>query len=377
MSTNHDKPIQRVPLKNLLLDTNNPRFGVERGERANQKDILDFIVENFGISDVINSLAYNGYFEAEPLIARDNEDGTFTVVEGNRRLSACLILAGSERAKNQLKIRSSVHKTSGWSEETTELPVQVYKKGEDTLKLHAYLGVRHIMSAKAWDSYSKATWIHDVISDGQMTLEQICEVTGDKNRTIKRLLEGYYVINQLKNQGLFKPENSLRKGRGSNPEFPFSWVYTLIDYSPVRREMGLDEFQPKNQNPIKKDKEVSASKILTYMFGDKSKGLPPAINDSRQLGALANAIDDSQKREMLSSGKTVDQIEELTKPPIDQFSHALIEVKENLSLALSIVSAGQLSSQETEELLPRTKEVANLSATLYKAIRDSTEPEQF
>lgn len=89
-----------VPLDRLLLDGDNPRFGEGSGQ-SSQADILDYIVQKFGVTDVISSLAVNGYFEAEPMVCRDLGDGDFVVAEGNRRLAACLILAGDPRASRQ------------------------------------------------------------------------------------------------------------------------------------------------------------------------------------------------------------------------------------------------------------------------------------
>lgn len=275
-----------IPLNQLNLDARNPRFGIEKGLRPNQTDILDFIVDNFGVEDVISSLAYNGYFAAEPIIARREADGSLTVVEGNRRLSACLILAGSDRAKNQKsKAAEYLNKSKITWTEKTEIPVHVVEHDDkESLRLHAYLGVRHIMSAKAWDSYAKAAWIDEVTSSKEMTLDEIAQVTGDKNRTIQRLIEGYNFINQLISDGLFSPKNSLRKGRGSNPDFPFSWVYTILDYSPAREWLGLTGNDPTNKRPIKKNKTADSAALVTYMYGDKSKGRIAAIKDSRQLG---------------------------------------------------------------------------------------------
>ena len=371
-----ERPVEDITLAKLNLDTNNPRFGATKGKRSNQTDILDFIVENFGVDDVIYSLAYNGYFQAEPLIARENGDGTYTVVEGNRRLSACLILSGSDRARNQRKKRDQVEVvTQEWNEETTTVPVQVYGKDEDTFKLNSYLGVRHIMAAKAWDSYAKAAWIDQVVSNKEMTLDQICEVTGDKNRTIRRLLEGYYFINQLKDEGYFSPENSIRKGRGSNPEFPFSWVYTLLDYNQVRKFVGLDDSDPTNNRPVPVDRLGQSAKILYYMFGDRSKGQSAAIEDSRQLGGLASAIGDVNKRHYLDQGKKVSEIEVLSQPPVEQLSQSLTSAYESLNNAMRIVSAGSLEHHDASEMLPRSKEVTRLSQSLYRAIRDIDDPE--
>jgi len=361
-----------VALRELNLDARNPRFGVEKGQRGNQVDILDFIVENFGVEDVISSLAYNGYFAAEPLIARREPDGTLTVVEGNRRLSACLMLAGSERAKNQTRRAQEYTSTMTvpWSEDTP-VPVHIVDHADDeSLRLHAYLGVRHIMSAKAWDSYAKAAWIDEVVTSGEMTLEQISQVTGDKNRTIKRLLEGYHFVNQLIKEGLFTPGNSLRKGRGSNPDFPFSWVYTLLDYGPVREWLDLESNNPTNPKPIKKEKIAESAALMGYMYGDKSTGRVAAIKDSRQLGLLANAVSDPIKRELLSEGRSIEKIDEMTRPSADRLARALSQANEHLSNALSIASGGGVNDQDAIPLLGLSKEVANLALSVHRKLRD-------
>jgi len=366
-----NQTVEFIELHKLLLDGENPRFGVARGSRGNQTDILDYIVENFGIDDVLSSLAYNGYFEAEPLIARMNGDGTYTIVEGNRRLSACLILSKDGRAKNQ------AHRALQFPKEllekwhaTSKIPVHVFKVGDDLHKLNAYLGVRHITSAKAWDSYAKAAWIESIVKSGQMNLEQICEVTGDKNRTIRRLLEGYYFINQLIESHHFDPRNSVRKGRGSNPDFPFSWVYTLLDYGPVREHLGLDDFDPSQEKPIPSDKLREASDVVKYMFGDRSSATNAAIRDSRQLGALALAISDPVQRELLSRGKNIQEVEKLTKPAIDQITGSLAIIREELASATSVVNSGKLNSGDLHSAEAQAKEAAAMAAALYRTIRN-------
>lgn len=368
-----------VKLKDLNLDARNPRFGIEKGQRGNQTEILDFIVENFGVEDVISSLAFNGYFAAEPLIARREADGTLVVVEGNRRLSACLMLANADRAKNQRR-RAQEYveaKKFPWSEDT-EVPVHIVNhKDKEALRLHAYLGVRHIMSAKAWDSYAKAAWIDEVVSSGEMTLAEIAQVTGDKNRTIQRLLEGYHFINQLIEEGLFQPGNSLRKGRGSNPDFPFSWVYTLLDYNPVREWLDITGNDPTNKKPIKPNKTADSASLVGYMFGDKNRNRIAAIKDSRQLGLLANAVSDPVKREYLEQGATIEQIEELSRAPADQLARALNAAQASLSAALSISSSGGISGRDLTSLVAKSKEVASLGASLFKTLRDMDEPESF
>ena len=376
MSETAERPVEYIELDKLLLDAENPRFGVAKGARRNQKEILDYIVENFGIDDVLSSLAYNGYFDAEPLIARKNDDGTYTIIEGNRRLSACLILSHSSRANNQLQRTSQFSKEvlEKWSEPGITIPVHVFGKTDNLNKLNAYLGVRHITSAKAWDSYAKAAWIDSVVSNGEMTLSEIAEVTGDKNNTIQRLLEGYYFVNQLIKSGDFIPENSNRKGRGSNPEFPFSWIYTLLNYARVRDHLKLAEFDEKNQKPVPHDRVREASNIVRYMFGDRSSAQNGAITDSRQLGALATAVSDPVQRDLLERGKSIDEIIKQTRPSIDQLTSSLMTCKEELILAAGLVNSGDIPAEDAEKVLAQARDVANLAAALFRSIKNLDEP---
>ena len=57
-----------LPLSNLQLDGSNPRLGANAGHLRSQVEILDAVVDVFGIDDVLSSLAVNGYFEAEPMV---------------------------------------------------------------------------------------------------------------------------------------------------------------------------------------------------------------------------------------------------------------------------------------------------------------------
>ena len=77
------------PLAELHFDMKNPRFGGRAGDIKTEAATLDYIVHNFGIEDVISSIAANGYFQSEPLVGVEGKNG-ITILEGNRRLAACL-----------------------------------------------------------------------------------------------------------------------------------------------------------------------------------------------------------------------------------------------------------------------------------------------
>ncbi|NYS16422.1 hypothetical protein HZS47_26615 [Achromobacter xylosoxidans] len=365
-----------IPLEHLKLDEENPRFGGAAGGFDNQTQVLDWIVSNFGVEDVISSLAINGYFEAEPLVVEDMGDGNFIVREGNRRLAACLILAGDPRAKNQAKRRDSVAKHikpgSVWNK-NTKIPAISFDQ-RDSRSLTAYLGVRHIVSSQPWDSFAKAAWISRVVDSHDLPLADIAALTGDKSQTIAKLLEGYNFIRQLQEKSLFDPASSLKRGRGSNVDFPFSWVYTLLQYSSIRNWLGLEGYG-ESKNPIPKQREKDAALAMTFMFGDRNAEQQPRVADSRELGKLAYAITIPESRELLRQGHTVSDVEELSRPAIERLTSVFLSARENLRTGNGLMAEKAISLDEAAQLLDIVRDIRKSSSSALKQIKSVLDEE--
>lgn len=362
------RKIEMIDLSALDFDPKNPRFGIKGRESRSQMQILDFIVRDFGIDDVISSIAVNGYFLAEPLICREQAGGRLTVMEGNRRLAACLILNNDPRAVNQGRKRENYLRLRGEAErpEVTQVPVIRFGEHEQERDLLAYLGVRHIASSQGWDSYAKANWIARAVEDTNLTLQEISTMTGDQHKTVQRLLEGYYFINQLIDSGEFLPDDSTRKGRGSNPEFPFSWIYTLFYYPKAKQFVGLPD-QP-IKNPIPDERVKDAAMLISRMFGNKTLAIPAAIDDSRQIGNLAAILDDPEKVELLKRGQSVEAVEFATLPIQERLQTGLTDCKSILGDLVAAIEATPLSESSAAALVPLAKQVNNLATSLAKKL---------
>jgi hypothetical protein len=363
-----DRKVDHFKLSELLLDPNNPRFG-GLGEKADQAKIVEFITKQFGVEDVLASLATNGYFQSEPLVARRTKDKKLIVVEGNRRLAACLILAEDPRAKEVSGLRpSSV--SHGWSP-NTQVPVLVFEESEQS-SLLPYLGVRHIVGSQPWDSFAKARWIDIVVSSGQMTLQDIESAIGDTNRTITRMLDGYRFITQLIDAGHFRPSDSHRRGKGSNTDFPFSWVYTLLDYSQVRDYLGLAPRTKAEKKPIPARSLTAATKSMVYMFGDKED--LPSIKNSRQIADLADALSDPVKRKMLEQGMSIEQIIERSQKPSDRLATLLLQSETALRTANVVLAEVKLTPKAAEPFVSTANGIRNLASTLFKGLQEAAFP---
>lgn len=363
-----------VALSDLELDPTNPRLGAKSGHYRDQTAILDAIVSEFGVDNLLSSLAVNGYFEAEPLVGvRKANSNTICVVEGNRRLSACLILAGDLRAKNQSRRTSAFRQIQQDHQRPAieRVPVRIVVSGLD---LTRYLGVRHIAGAERWDSYAKACWIAKVLEDGDLKLKEICEMIGDEHRTVARMLEGYYFVKQLVTENRFNPDSSMRTGRGSNPEFPFSWVYTTLGFKSVREWLGLpDRIEDQdfaNKKVIREDSKLDdGGDLLELLFGNSVKGRQPALDDSRQIAELAKVIAIPEcRRLMLRQKKSVQDVIDLRKPASDRMTDWLSDANEALSSAVQAVARGDLKPDAAKSLVDMGAGVRNLANKLYQEL---------
>lgn len=315
-------PTEQVLLSQLHPDTLNPRFAASLGPNVTEEQVIDCIVEIHGIDDVISSIGTNGYFRHEPLLGlRPTPDSPITIVEGNRRLAACLILAGDTRAESHLEMRERFRGMPGYGIQS--IPVTILEQ-RDRL-LIAYLGIRHIAGAQPWDGYAKAAWVASVLEDDfSISIADITQMTGDKNRTISRLVEGYYFVQQLIGSDRFNPAESLRSGRRSSAEFPFSWVYTILGFSGIREWLDIqgNDVRPE-KHPVPEKALDRAELLVDLMFGNRSRRRDPVISDSRQLQDLAKVVNQPKIMALLERGVSITQAVFQTKRTDEQIGHHL------------------------------------------------------
>lgn len=357
---------QQIELGRLHFNPDNPRFAEGTGEASDSK-LLDRVVELFGVEDVLSSIAVNGYMSTEPLVGIELPDGGIRVIEGNRRLAALLILSGDHRARKHAKLRDSHPPRPGV--QIDPVPVVVYKEGTEPKHLLPYLGVRHIVGSRPWDSYAKAAWIATMLEThgASTSLEQIEEMTGDTRGTIARLLEGYYLVNQLKDEKKFLPSESYRRGRGSAVEFPFSWVYNALGYSNVKEWVGMtkDAVRP---DPVPKKYLEHGAELMLFMFGRKSARIPPAIAESREIGDLAICLGDEKMVAQLRNRKSVKEVMWSAKSGLDRVLQSLAAADEAIRDALG--SVDELSVQQVDRVEPEAKKVRTKAKSLHEALLD-------
>jgi hypothetical protein len=91
--------IQAIPLSSLLIDLSNPRHS----EQASQRDAIATIAADQGpkLATLAQDIAERGLNPGDlPLVTSTDQDGLFTVVEGNRRIAALKLLVSPTLASS-------------------------------------------------------------------------------------------------------------------------------------------------------------------------------------------------------------------------------------------------------------------------------------
>jgi hypothetical protein len=231
-------PLERAePFKpdDLELDRHNPRFGgddVPAG-RKGEATIIKRLLDDADLSELIESIAANGYLDLEPLFVVVEKDKNI-VVEGNRRLAAVKLLREPKLAQDV-----GVHLpvvASGLRKTLDQVHGIKLSSREEARQL---IGFKHINGTHKWDSYAKARfateWYRKERVNGA-TLADIARSLGDRHDTVQRLVQGVFVLDQASKYNLFEPDQ-----RYPGRIFYFSHLYTALTRPEYRAFLELPE----------------------------------------------------------------------------------------------------------------------------------------
>ena len=160
-----ERATEWFPINKLILDKENPRLP-ERFHGQPQSEVLKYLYEQGALEELAYSYQDNGFFPQEPLlVVREGEEDTYTVVEGNRRLAALMILYGTPEAGDIEFV--GLELPAERLEQLREIPCILIA---DRSQISAYIGFRHIGGLKTWPPEAKARYllagIHRLVHEG-------------------------------------------------------------------------------------------------------------------------------------------------------------------------------------------------------------------
>lgn len=307
--------VYHLGLDHLHLDPKNPRLH-EEDQDKNQIDIMRVMKDQFDLPELAYSVANNGYFQEEPIIAvpekpelfedfiTDNtspedfltfvndNDFKFIVVEGNRRLSTVKLL-DSEDLQNELKIKNWPPVHPKYRGSLKHLPVVVYP---DRSSVATYIGIRHIGGLKKWEPYEKARYVRSLIEDQKIDINTVQQMVGDKGNSIRKSYLCYKLINIIETE--YDLPNTVNKAKSR-----FSYLLLSLGQSSIKNYIGLvANYREINFNdPIPVEKKDSLKDVFSWLFGEGPK-IPPVVNESRDItNYLSHVLKATDSTKLLKS----------------------------------------------------------------------------
>jgi hypothetical protein len=278
----------KVPTALLDFDPGNYRLVEDGIKNPTDSQIILALADMADLSEVVESIAANGYIDIEPIIAQ-RVGKRWRVLEGNRRLAAIRILQKPALAKGTGI--SVPHISPEHLNTLKEVTVYAVTSPDQARE---YIGFKHINGPHKWDAIAKARFAADWYRKEKhcgITIEKIARRLGDGHDTVVRLVNGMFVLDQAEEAKIFDVQD-----RYPGKRFAFSHLYIALTRPGYREFLGLPEEwradDPK-PNPVPTRNLDKLQQVLLWLYGSKSDDLKPVINsqnpDLKYLGAvLAN-----------------------------------------------------------------------------------------
>ncbi len=350
--------IEMKPVERLHLDPDNPRLAHLPGGRT-QEDLVRAMWREMAVDELCQSISENGFFPEEPLLAIPDPEtnGDFIIVEGNRRLTAVMLLLDPALRKS-IRATDIPEATAEITEQLKKLPVAVYPNKE---ALWEYFGFRHVNGPKEWDALSKASYVAKIHRQGH-SLDEIARKIGDKNHTVKRFFRGYMLLEQAEQQVGFSRRNVDQK------RFHFSHLYTAAAYPQIQKFLGITDVGSLVENPVPEKFLPELKEMMTWLFGDKELEKAPVVQKQNpHLGWLREVVDNRQALSALRSGISLERARAISLGDGRRFEEALVSAKDALQEARGTVTTGYKGD---EPLLRDMESMMKIGNAVLKEMRD-------
>jgi hypothetical protein len=344
------RDVQWVKLRELRLDGRNPRIK-EGFENASQPELLAELAREYELQDLGRSIADNGYFSEEPLVAiKDRGDKSWTVIEGNRRLAALQLLDNPNAAPTEL--RKQWQELSNSRKKRVEaLPILEYG---DRAEVTPYLGFRHITGVMQWGPYQKARYIAQLVEEGQQTFAQIARIIGSRAPTVREHYIAYALVRQARNQMTIDTKFA---------EETFGVLRRSLSDPNIRTYIGLelDKSEMALARPIPRNRAENVKEFFKWAFGTREERA--VLRDSRELGKLGAVMANKRALEVLRSGADLDYAYGLSGGEERTLIENLNAASYNLDQALPL-SIRHKQSDDVIEALTRCRD------TLFEILKN-------
>ncbi|MFM2043364.1 MAG: hypothetical protein RLY86_1940 [Pseudomonadota bacterium] len=346
----------RISIEKLSLDLENPRLPVGRRNKG-EKAAVDFLIRKGNVLEIMESIAQNDFYPAEPLLVSPRESllEEYTVVEGNCRLAACKLLLNPSLTTSQSKSIRSIIENAKFK--PTELPCLVFASRAEILP---QLGFRHITGVTEWSPLQKARFFQQIkdqrslgsdISDYKLMAQEFG--SGDRWDYVAGSLTTLRLFEHIENRDFFDIPGL------DEEKLNFSVLNTALNYESICKFLGLkdrrDEEGAVNVNP------QHIEELTRWLF-EKSESGRPRVPESRELKSLAAVVASDRALKKFREGTTLHIAVKLTSLPRETVNTLIDEARNALHTAYEI--AEQVETFDPADI----KVVENLSSQTLRSL---------
>lgn len=347
--------VRPVSPDNLFFDAQNPRLTGLNLDVADQNGILSVLWKDKEVSELVDSIAFNGYWQQEVLFAVE-ENNNLVVVEGNRRLAAVKLLRSQKlyRSLGIKDIPTNINKIISSTYDT--LPVLVCKR-ED---LWMYMGFKHLNGPLEWDSIAKAEYIAYVHEKFHIPLTDIASTIGDRHDTVKRMYHGLAVLRQAEKEGVFNKSNAWGK------RFAYSHLWTGLGYASIQRFLGIKADAKERTDPVPKANIAKLGELCLWLYGDKTLGKKPIVKsqnpDLRKLSEILSTAKGYPALCRMKDGDDISIVWRFSRGDEVMLRESLVDAEKSLKEAHGYLPMG--FGDKNTDLLQQGKTILKLAETI-------------
>lgn len=340
----------------LNFDRDNPRF-VNLGF-TDEANIVEELYDQADVDELIQSILSAGYIDFEPLIVL--REGNI-VLEGNRRLAAIRLIA-SESLRKKLKVSlPSIDDPKSLPDKVRVIIV------ENRDEARSFIGFKHINGPFKWDALAKAKYAAKWYESGG-DISTISRTLGDNHNTVRRLVNGWFALQQSLKDGFDLTQISKKN-------FAFSHLYTALTRPSVRDYLSLnseDLSAPPKINPVPAEKRHELEQLMSWLYGQEHKGEATLIQSQNpNLNELSKVLAHPEAKAMLMAKRDLRVAYERVEPASARFEEALMTAAKQCEDVLGL--AGAYNGEPT--LLKVAEGMQRTSRTLLTAMREQQNSE--
>lgn len=355
--------ISRVPVDALHFDPTNPRLPatIDGGDEG---QVLRWMLEDAGLTDLMRSIASQGFFAGEPLLVVERTDAGFTVVEGNRRLAALRLLRDPSLATARPKAVAAV--AEGARHRPEDVPVIVFDDADDIVD---YLGYRHVTGVKQWEPLAKARYIHRLWeahhgqgSDDVRTLREIADLIGSRRDYVARTLTALALHDRLVDLDVV--------GTTAVPldEVDFSLLTVALGYSNIVEWLGLESSQDFSLVGLN---DSALTLLGRWLFVPRPDG-STILGESRNMSQLSAIVMETEAIDALVRTESLERAVEKTNFAVTDVLDHILRARDELTSALKTLPKVSFFDPEDLEVLLQINRSAR---SLYESLRSLSEDE--